>query len=217
MLTLTLNLASKKARLFAPPTSYNSPPPTSDDLPMLLPPTFTSAPLSQPNLNAAPRAETGEEAYLRRVALSAGCPPKPVLPPPQQQPQYPTFSSASTSSGPSFTGYTPPITTNTAPIASTSSYNLQPPPPPNFIPPPTTFGPFIPSDSSFPPFRPPADVDGIAIDPSVFMRPVASTLPLSDAAIRARDIAQRLGKLASMQPPTSTPSPAFVAASTSSE
>lgn len=185
---------------------------------MLLPPTFTSAPLSQPNLNAAPRAETGEEAYLRRVALSAGGPPKPALPS-QQQPQYPTFSSASTSSGPSFTGYTPPASIHTPSVASTSSYNLQlpPPPPPNFIPPPTTFGPFIPSDVSFPPSQPSLDFDGVPIDPTIPVRPVPSSFPLSDAAIRARDIAQRLGKLASMQPPTPTPPPAFVASSTSFE
>lgn len=199
--------ASKKARLFAPPTSYDSVPPSAD-----VPFSIAAPPPTGPNPLAVSRNETGEEAYLRRAGLSAAPKAPPVAAAATQpsypqftsgstasagpsQPAYPTFTAASTSSGPSIISYSPPTATSSA---------TPPPPPPAFTPP--IIGAFLPSDP-FPPFRPPPPSDFPPFRPaqaesSGFAPPNAA---LTDAAARARDIAQRLGKLAAFQPPQPPP------------
>ena len=60
------------------------------------------------------------------------------------------------------------------------------------------------SYDDFPPFRPPPPLPA---DLSAGGPPPVGGVPFSEAAARARDIAQRLGKLAGLQPPPPPPAP----------
>ncbi|KAK4703888.1 splicing factor 45, partial [Phenoliferia sp. Uapishka_3] len=263
--------ANKKSRFnFAPPSSYNNSPPPESAQPSAPPSPPAPTILEAPNPLSAPKGETGEEAYLRRLAMSQGGRPAPA-PRAPSAPSYPSFAPVSTTSsyspatssagpqaypsfapasntnmsagpqayppppppsGPSagpqaFPSFSPSGSMSSGPQAYPSSAGPQayptfapaststddsggssffpsPQPPPSFYPPPpTSYTPpessnnyFSPSDE-MPPFRP---APTTSFDPAAG-GPPAGNVQLSEAAAKARDIAQRLSKLAGTQPP----------------
>ncbi|KDE02872.1 hypothetical protein MVLG_06591 [Microbotryum lychnidis-dioicae p1A1 Lamole] len=159
--------AIKKARLFAPPTFYDSADPTQTSS---FTATSTPAPAPAPEF-AMKREETGEEAYLRRMAMSSGA-NKPLVAPP----------------APPRAAVPPP-----------------PPPPSTFIP---SFAPPLPSfiPQTYPA---PSATDSTTLPPSEAPRPYSanesiqgrvdpSSVQLSEAQTKAREIAEKLGRLAKM-------------------
>ena len=176
---------NKKARLYAPPSSYDAPPTaglgtapsvTPATTPAVSGPLFTPA-TAVPNASAAVREETGEEAYQRRLALSRGGPPtaSPAQPAAPARPAYPQFMAASV----------PASTYSTAPTSYGANQAPPPPPPSTFRPPPGLGRPastdFFAAGSPAPPLPPPPP--GF-IPPSGF-RPAtesASSTPLSAPA-----------------------------------
>ncbi|GAA5903753.1 uncharacterized protein JCM6883_005103 [Sporobolomyces salmoneus] len=208
---------TKRARYFAPPTSYDDegpsafPPPTDSDATP-----FTPA----PSLAAPSREETADEAYARRVAMS-----NPVAPKREEtgdeayqrrlalsQRPPPSFAAAEREEPVSHRGIGGGLGSNSAPSTSRA------PAPPSFITssfvPPTSFVPsttvapsslpptipppppgFIPppsfaSQSQPPP--PPPDVPSVPTPPS---NAEGSSSAVDAAAARAREIAARLSKL----------------------
>ncbi|KAK4058335.1 hypothetical protein OIO90_000492 [Microbotryomycetes sp. JL221] len=175
----------KKARLFAPPASYEDPSPKA-----------AHEPSEQPaNPGLAPRAETGEEAYQRRLAMSAR-PPQPQTQPSTAVAPAPSFaptthhSTTLSASAPSFapqSGYS----------GTGTSFANQPRAPPAFFAPP--------GSEDFPPF----DAVPSRASPSLPAQVgTTSTLSsLSDAQAKAKEIAARLGKLSGGFPPPPQPTP----------
>ncbi|GAA5948564.1 hypothetical protein JCM3765_004927 [Sporobolomyces pararoseus] len=201
---------SKRARFFAPPTSYDDqgppsfPPPTTSDSA-----SFTPA----PSLAAPSREETADEAYARRVALSNPAAPRreetadeayqrrlamSQRPPPSATSQEEELSARRGLGGgasnptpasrapapPSFitSSFVPP-TSFVQPSAAPSSLPPSiPPPPPGFIPPPSFVSQTPPSVPT-----PPA--------PSTSMATDGTPSAVDAAAARAREIAARLSKL----------------------
>jgi splicing factor 45 len=177
--SLRLVAAQKKAR-FAPPASYDN------DSHSSATPSVVAATLMNPE-------ESGEAAYLRRLAMStattiAHASPTTTLPPPvvnQPRPPpsfFPASASTASSSGSAST-YSAPSTTFVLPTFAPSK--LPPPPPPPFFTPPVYAGPVLPSAA-----------------PPISSAPTATpNIVLSEAAAKARDIALRFSKLAALQPP----------------
>ncbi|KAM0788247.1 hypothetical protein ACM66B_001398 [Microbotryomycetes sp. NB124-2] len=173
----------KKARLFAPPTSYEDPPSQRSAAEGQPPPTA--------NPGLAPKNETGKEAYLRRLAMSAqpAQAAAPQLPPHRLPP--PMFQSAQ-----ALSATAPSFTPQSVSFAPPSSF----PPPPAPLAAPSFFAP--PGSDEFPPFEstPPTR------DPQATAAPAAPSFALSDAQAKAREIAARLSKL-SGQPASQPPPP----------
>ncbi|GAA5834098.1 hypothetical protein JCM11251_003617 [Rhodosporidiobolus azoricus] len=165
--------ANKKARFFAPPTTYDEPSPSSSASatpnPSFAPPaSFDPPPVSA---YAPKRDETADEAYARRVALSSGAAPvfKPAAAPTfQPAGGAPSFQPA-TEAVPAFQPASSSFSAPPAPPARREetgeeayqrrmalSGRAPPPPPPPFIPaggappPPPTFQP-----ASYPAAPPP--------------------------------------------------------------
>ncbi|ORY88792.1 hypothetical protein BCR35DRAFT_301125 [Leucosporidium creatinivorum] len=205
--------SNKKPRFFAPPSSYDDPPQASS----AAPPAFTPAPPPPPpaeytsadrgDRSQAPREETGEEAYLRRLAMSSK-PAAPAPPPLQQQqrPAYPSFAPATHSKPPSFvssssSASTGPSSTYPPPpppaFAGPSQHSYPPPPPPPGFIPPTFFAPPGVGADDFPPFQPPPPPPPAASEGGG----AAPNQAIADAQAKAREIAQRLSKLQGFQPP----------------
>ncbi|KAK4050071.1 hypothetical protein OIV83_003641 [Microbotryomycetes sp. JL201] len=165
----------KKARLFAPPTSYDDPPQSSAA-------GAGSLPEQSANLDLAPRNETGEEAYLRRLAMSAK-PAQPAQQPVQQPPAR--FSAPSFQPAQALSASAPPFTPHQVP-AGTATSELPMAPPPSM---PTFFAP--PGSEDFPPF----EAASVAPESQSSATPPAFGSAILDAQAKAREIAARLSKL----------------------
>lgn len=234
MLTILHPRTAKRARFFAPPTSYDDERPSG-----FLPPTdsTTAAYTPAPSFAAPSREETADEAYARRVALSnPGAPnreetgdeayqrrlalsqrPQQSFAPDREEPVVRrglgggASSSTSAPAPPSFitSSFVPPTsfvpsTSFVAPTTAPSSLPPSLPPPPPGFVPPPSF-----VGHAAPPPPPPTEPITPAPAPPVSAaRSDAAPSAVDAAAARAREIAARLSKLGgafSAGPPLAPP------------
>ncbi|BGO90260.1 hypothetical protein NBRC10512_004781 [Rhodotorula toruloides] len=217
--------ANKKARFFAPPSSYDESPGAGPAFP---------PPFSYDATSAPPRDESGEDAYARRAALSNAAPPSreetgdeayqrrvamsqrreetgeeayqrrmalsrgEAPPPPAAGPHQ----SAPPPPPPAFVSSSHPRAPNLAGPQLPPGF-VPPPPPPGFVPPPGFAHPHPPPPPSF---APASSSSTLSASAPTFTPPVpsnsASLVPagesnaaLDAAQAKAREIAARLSKL----------------------
>ncbi|BGP01414.1 hypothetical protein RTG_01164 [Rhodotorula toruloides ATCC 204091] len=217
--------ANKKARFFAPPSSYDESPGAGPAFP---------PPSSYDTAAAPPRDESGEDAYARRAALSNAAPPSreetgdeayqrrvamsqrreetgeeayqrrmalsrgEAPTPPAAGPQQP----APPPPPPAFVSPSHPTTPNFAGPQLPPGF-IPPPPPPGFVPPPGFAHPHPPPPPSFAPASSSSTLSAAApsfapATPSTSASPVPtgeSNAARDAAQAKAREIAARLSKL----------------------
>ncbi|SCV74153.1 BQ2448_6585 [Microbotryum intermedium] len=171
--------ANKKARLFAPPSSYHSVDTAQAST--------TSTPAPAPAPAPAPefamkREETGEEAYLRRLAMSSGANKPPVVAAPSPAPPPPR------------TAVPPPPPPPPPQVAASSDFIPLFAPPLASLTPQTYTTPSAPTSTSnaYPSQVP----KPYSANETIQGRIEPFNVQLSEAQIRAREIAEKLGRLA---------------------